>query len=294
MKIKKVIISVLSLFLVFSLAGCGNENTSELLKEKVTEEVSYLDNKIIAIANVMNGINLQNYKIETREVPSPESKTQQSEQSTSSGTSSEQSAGGEQTQSEEGASDKKVYITEMKTTSILVNGDNEIDWDSIKAEVELLYSTWDTIILDLYKLNITSDLTNEFSAGLNDVTLALKKEDKSATLNALSKLYEYLPKFLEYASNQREDVAILTTKQHVLNAYSTVDDGNWDDMTSEINVALDNFTPVITNLEYGKGKEHTINRIYVILNELKNSLSSKDKEIFLINYKNLINEINTL
>ena len=44
----------------------------------------------------------------------------------------------------------------------------------------------------------------------------------------------------------------------------------------------------------GEKKKYNINKTYILLEELKNSLSKKDTEIFYIKYKNLLEEINVL
>ena len=46
--------------------------------------------------------------------------------------------------------------------------------------------------------------------------------------------------------------------------------------------------------EFTKGKEFKVNKIYVLIKELRNSLSQRDKKLFLIKYIDLMENINTL
>lgn len=305
MKFKRIFLVIFLIFALIMLTGCGEKNKAEDVKAKAIEEINYLDSKIVAISELINSINLQNYKVETKEITNPQQEGQSGQNSQGGGSSSGgsssggQSSGGQQQQEGEGgngASGQKntITIAEMKTTSILANSNNEIDWNKVKSETELLYSTWDTIILDLHKLNIPAETINSFSAKLNETTINIKNEDKVKALTSLSELYAFLPKYLEYCSDTKETLNIKNTKQHILTAYSLVEEDNWDAVVTEVNAAIESYMPVTSNLGFIKGKEHAINRTYVILNELKNSLNSKDKDIFYINYKNLINELNLL
>ena len=47
-------------------------------------------------------------------------------------------------------------------------------------------------------------------------------------------------------------------------------------------------------MEYMKDKEYKVNKTYVLIKELQNSLGYKDKKMFYIKYKNLMESINTL
>lgn len=295
----------LCIFLIISLiilTGCGSQEQPQDLKNKVNEEINYLDTKIVSLINSLNGINLQNYKVETQEITAPETSSQSEQNSQSSSQGSEQAGGGEsgssgeqQSQGGESSSKKETAkISEMKTTSILVNTDNKINWDNIKAEIELMYSTWDTIIIDLYKLNIQTEDINSFSSTLNEATMNIKNEDVLNSINTLAKLYSYLPNYLEHISNNTKEVNIKTTKLHVINALAMVKASDWEAVNSEINNAIDSYTLVLNDLEYTKGKEHITNRIYIILTEMNNSLVNQNSDIFYINYKNVMNELNIL
>ena len=299
MKIKNFILVPFLIFMLLILTGCGVQTEPGDINDKIKEEINYLDSKIISLLNSINGINLQNYKVETKKITMPETQPQQGESSSSSenegGESSgkeEQSQNGESKQSSN--SDEEIILSEMKTTSILVSRNNEPDWFKIKSEVELLFSVWDTIIPDLYKVNVPTENVMGFSNVLNEVTINIKNENIMESLNFLTQLYSYLPHYLEYGASDGEDVNIKSVKMHILNAYNAVEKNDWDAIQVEVESAIDSFSPVLNNYEYIKGKEHSINRIYIILNELKNSLNKQDKDIFYINYKNVINELNIL
>ena len=303
MKIRKISIIFILIISLFLLTGCGEKKQNEVLNEKVEIEIGYLDKKIISIANLLNGISLQNYKIETREIVATEGESNNSQSSQSSGgnesssESSNSSGGNNKSENEDeknngDENENKILISEMKTTSIFLNSNDNLDWDKIKFEIELLYGTWDTIILDLYKLNVQKEDVNSFSENLNNVTISIKNENKNDSLISLARLYALLPEYLNYCSYDNEKTNIMKTKLYLLNACCSVKLDDWEKVILEVNNAIDSFIPVVNNSEYVKGKEHLVNRIYIILNELKNSLTINDKDIFYINYKNVMNDLN--
>ena len=52
------------------------------------------------------------------------------------------------------------------------------------------------------------------------------------------------------------------------------------------------FTKLLTNIEKQDNKnQYNINKAYIMINEMQNSVTLQDKEIFLIKYKNLLEEL---
>ena len=54
------------------------------------------------------------------------------------------------------------------------------------------------------------------------------------------------------------------------------------------------FKNVVNDIEFAKKNEYKINKTYVLIKELQNSLDLQDKEVFYMKYKNLLESINTL
>lgn len=298
MKARKVSIIVLLVFSLLLLTGCKQKSETEELKVKAEEEVNYLDSKFISIANKLNNIVLQNYKLETIEISSKSASSEESSSSDNqSKSNSSNSSSGSSSNNESGSntsSNNQLSVTEMKQTNISNSLKQPIEWDSIKSEVELLYNTWNTIIIDLYKLNVPSEKISEFSQSLNQLTINTKNQNKDNSLLSISGLYSYLPIFLDYFSSNNDEKNLKLCTNQIINAYSFVSIGKWDEASTSIDNAIQSYTPILNNIEFSKYREHSVNRTYIILNETKACLKEKEKEIFFINYKNLINEINLL
>ena len=81
-------------------------------------------------------------------------------------------------------------------------------------------------------------------------------------------------------------------KYNIVLTYKNVEIENWEEATNFANKAKEINTDIIANL--GDTNEYSIKKINIILDQIIDSLNVKDKDIFYINYKNLIEEINLM
>ena len=86
----------------------------------------------------------------------------------------------------------------------------------------------------------------------------------------------------------------IDTKQNVLKAYSKLDSNDWTSINQDIQTAIDSFSRLLTDIKINDEKQYKSNKIYVMLNELKNSTEKQDTKLFLIKYEKLVEELNQL
>ncbi len=182
----------------------------------------------------------------------------------------------------------------MEAGSILESDENDIDWKSIKNDIEILNEAWSVIILDLSNFNINNSDILDFSSTLDDCILSIKDENKSDTLRNVSKLYSFIPNFERGISASNSAQNIKQVKSYIINAYAQVDKGEWANIESNISDAEKTFNNLTNDMDYMKDKEYKVNKTYVLMKELQNSLSYKDKKLFYLKYKNLMESISTL
>lgn len=307
MKKNKIILPILFLCIIslIALTGCSNKETTEQEnKEKVIQELDYLDSQIIGIINKLNNITLENYTVTSEEV-SLEQSSSSGEESGSSGSSGEsgQSSGVEQEEQKQsggseqsGNSKEKSNITasQMEPKTILASEQGDVDWNTVKSEIEKINNSWGVILLDLSSFNINSNDVLGFSNALDDCILSIKDENKSSSLVNLAKLYSFIPKYEASISAPNNVQNIKQVKSYILNSYAAVEQDNWNEVESNMVQCENTYKNIINDIEYVKDKEIKVNRTYVLIKELQNSLSYKDKKLFYIKYKNLIESINTL
>ncbi len=313
---KSTILIILIIFVFFSLTGCGKKQSEEeLSKQKLDQEIQYLDTKFVSLMNMLNNISFSNYKVTSEEVKEEkdESKGNTSEsgqgdsKSSSEGGASSESGGesgsnsGPESQSESGEESssgdnkEKNKIFKLTEDNILsLDSNTDIGWDLIKSEIENLYSIWTTITIDMHTAGVNSNDILEFNTLLDSLAVQAKDENKQGSLDNLSKLYNLLPKYLNSYSNDEIKKSVLNTKAHLLTAFCMVDTDKWEDMHVEILKANQEFSTIINNVNIDKNKKLNVNRAYLLLKEAQNSIETKNKDIFLIKYKNTIQELNML
>lgn len=304
-KIKKIFcyITIFSI-LIISLTGCSQNNDSETLKSKVNEEISYLDTKLIDMLNKTNGISLENYIVSAEEVNEKsnssegdsssnksEGESEKESQESSKGSEGTGSGGSSENGSEQSSTNNVRY--KMESNEILLQ-DRKPDWDSVKSEIEKLYSSWSTIVLDLYKLNVNNQDILNFTTDLNTTTQSIKSEDKVQTLNNLVKLYSYIPKYISSISNDTALNSVYKTKSSVLNAYALIEQDNYSEIQKQLSDAEQSFLPLLNDINSNTNNQSKINKVYILLKDTQNSINKKDKDIFYINYKNLIQQLNNI
>lgn len=261
--------------LVFSLTGCDQKNQNNQLREKVENEIEYLDSAIISILNNMNNIQLENYQFKTEKISSS------SQQNTNE-------SGNETSQSSESESQKNELAYQMKPSNILIN-DQSTNWNDIKIEVERLYSSWYSTVIDLYKTDIDQNNISNFSKELDVIVGYIEKEDKNNTLASLGRIYQLLPNFMEKVSNDTTKTQILKTKANIENAYILIEQEKWDEIINHMNKAEETYTYVVNNVD--PDNQYHINKTYILIKEFQNSIDKQNKNLLYIKYKNLIEEL---
>lgn len=283
----------------------GEHDIEEQKSDKTLSEVKYLESKFQDIFNQLNNIKFENYEISSSKVEESES----SGESGSSGSGSESSSGsssssgGGSSSSSEGGSKKAETPSDSKEsnkqfkleeTGVLTKT-SDIDWKKIKNQVEVIYTSLYSTTIDLYQTSANQEDITGFNKQYDNLTKAIKEENKENSLKELSILYNYLPGFVDSCTNDEKERTVIRTKNNIFKAYSILEQENWDEVSKNINDAVQEFTKLVTNISTEeKGNQYNINKTYVMINELQNSVNLKDKEVFLIKYKNLIQELQNL
>lgn len=182
---------------------------------------------------------------------------------------------------------------DLKPIGVL-SASQDINWEDVKKEIEILYSSIPTITLDLYQLNVSQEDVLGFNKEFDVLTTKAKEENKEETLKSLSKLYEYIPKFLQNSTDDEVKKVIADTKKDIFKGYSKLDSKNWEEIAKDTKQAIDDFSKLLSNTNIDSNKQYKISKIFVMINELQNAVEVKDESVFLIKYKNILEEINNM
>ena len=292
MKINKFGFVILIIVLMLILSGCSlNNNQSDSIKEKVSSELSFYETKILSMINHLSNVSEDNYDIVTSEQEiSEESAKSSSAKEEGNNKSSNSTTSGEENSNNGSNNTEKTQITEYKSKTIL-NSEDKINWDDLKEEVELLNSSWNISINDLYSLNVPNDEILKFSNNLNECTLSIRNEDKIKSEENLVNLFGNIIKFLEYTDKNQNLLKIKQTEELILKSLFNMENSKWEESKSNLQSAISKIEEVIKDYNYMNENGNKVNRVYIGLNELFLSTDNKDRDLFLIKYRNLILEL---
>ena len=299
-RIAFVLIFIIMLVLSLTIYTNASKDNTKTQKEKAFSQIKYMEGKISNLLNSMNHIEARNYSVVTSEMSKAtmgKSKSENSSSESGSGGQSASKEGGsssedssEGSEKEDGQSNKKF---ELQLNGVLTNKE-EINWDLIKNEIENLYTSLPAITIDLYQFNISQEDILGFNTQYDRLTTVVQTDNKEETLAELVKVYEYFPKFLRGSGQEELYTTLIETKANVLKGYTKLDAGNWKEIANDIKNAIDIYSKLLTTTEIDTKKQYNISKGYIMLNELQNAVSLKDSAVFLIKYKNLVEEFNNI
>jgi hypothetical protein len=292
---KKSFVFILVILILLIISGvaivsfCNSDNEEELLKEKLQSEIDFLDTKISGMLNSVNGLILQNYKVNVEKIEdSSEDITSEDESSSSS-----KSLGDSQnTKQDSSSKDESNYQYKM-TENITLTSQRNTNWDELAYDIEILNSSWATITLDLYKQNIDGQSILGFNTDLDNTIKAVKAKNKQETLSYLAKLYSYLPIYEQGFNNDTTQINVYNVRSCVYNAYALIEQNNNDEVSKQLQSAENFLVTMMNNIDITQ-KEFNLNKAYILLKDLQNSVDLNDVDIFYVKYKNLYEEINML
>lgn len=284
---KKIIIFFILLILIVGSSFAiwkNNEkpNDEEKINSKLNSEMEYLNTSLISIANGLNNIVIQEYKI-------TESSNNNTSSESSNNTSKNDNSSKENSSNESNNETSNISFSMTQNT---INTD-EIDWKNLESEISNLYKSWSEIIIDLNKINNNNENILKFSNDLDETTKYIKAQDKVNSLSMVAKLYSYLPQFMELYEKDGRKITFMQTKTNIIRAYSIIEQEKWEEIKKEISSSINSFNTILNDVNNNKN-QYNINKTYVLLNEFNNSIDTNDKEILYIKYRNLIQEIEYL
>lgn len=278
---RKYIITIIILFAIILLsiggyfiyvnAKTNESNSGDMLKSKVISEIEFLSSDIITMMNDLNNISYSNFKVENKKIEISEESKQNSMDT-----------------------ENYIYSTEIVNDNILTKNNDNIDWDSLKSKIENMYATWPTILVDLTTLNVNKDNLLKYNDNLDKVTKDFENEDKKSSLIHLGDLYGLLELYVKDIESDSQKVSLFKVKTNILYGYAFIEQDNWNKVLEYIGYAKQEFSNIINNQINNVNNIDVINKAYILINELEKNANNKDKNIFYINYSNLIQELENI
>ena len=273
-----ILVSSMSIVIYRNISK-GNEQNPQ---EKAFSEIQYIETNLVSLLNDLNNIDSRNYSISITEIRKQNNNENSESQNSSSNTTTSESVN----------SDSVEEKYDLIQNGILT-ASRDINWNDIKGKIEILYSSIPEITLDLYNLNINQNDILQFNKEFDNLTEIVRNEKKEESLTQLSKIYDFMPKFVKNITDDEVYKTTIESKSNIIRAYSKIDIQNWQDISNDVKQALDIYSKLLTNND-SKNSKQNISKIYVMLGELQSSSNNKNQSAFLIKYRNILEEMNNI
>lgn len=297
---KKYIVTIIILFIIIFLSVGGyfvyanvktNEsNDGQMLKEKGISEVEYLGSTITSIMNGINNITYSNYRIISEEIKTDD-KSSNSESGSGNGESNSAS-GGEGSNST--TQNNSINNSSMVAKSLLEQKDVNINWTELNSQLQEIYSSWPTIMMDLTSLNVNKDNLLKFNSKLDEIAKNFENKDEKKSLISLSELYDLVNLYIKDFSGDETKKSVFDVRARILSAYAYTESEDWAKVSENIAKAKEHFSNILNNQVNNMNKIDVINKSYILINELEQDSNDKSVKTFLVNYENLMQELQNI
>lgn len=194
------------------------------------------------------------------------------------------------------SSNDNINPSEMKTNnSLLEVAGGDIDWDNIEYIYENIFTSIPIMALDLEKKNVDSNLISNLNIALNGIAQSIIGQDKNSCIINYYNLYAYLNEIVKDVVEDDYTVNYYGTITNVLNAYALANQENkFKEMEESINKAINQFANILKDDSIEYNKKQNIKKIDLELKHTKDSIKLSDKNIFYLQYKNVMQDLITL
>ncbi len=282
-----IIITVIAIIAISSslIAFSNGNKEDDQLEDKVTQELMYLDQYFVTMLGDFNGLIIGDNRLQETE---PKIQTNINTNLSDQADENQNNQGNDNLQQNSKVENK----TDTVQNGILKNDQKyEAKWNKIQTEVEQIYQVWNTVSIDLYSLNIDNNSILAFNDGLNKATQAVKNKNKTNAMSELTKIYAKILDYRKAYDKDNRKMDLLTIQYNSVAAYTDVTTGKWDEANAKLTNAEKIFSNLLNTVTNDYTNQATMSQCYVSINELKKAVGLQDKEIFFIEYRNLMSKM---
>lgn len=169
--------------------------------------------------------------------------------------------------------------------------DGEYNWDAINEDILGLNNQLDTMILDFYELEITNDEIIDFRDSVNKLLISAANEDISLVLTYLNDLYSKLPNYYAKSDIDRNKVMQFELKSLIVSSFTKAELLEWEESKRLIDEAENKYKGMMDDIDYMKEYKYNLNKIYILIGEVKNAIYSEEINLTRMKYINFIEKI---
>ena len=169
--------------------------------------------------------------------------------------------------------------------------DNKVNFDYIKDDVNRINDSSAILILDLTEINIANEQILNYSNHLNDLIITIGKKDEIKMIDDLSQMYTDILMFKSSYTKNKNEIKKAEIKKEVLDIFNLSNKTEFENANEKIENVIQNYKNLMNDNDYAKENSYNLNKIYILLQEYKNSLITQNYDLISIKYINTIENL---
>lgn len=171
-------------------------------------------------------------------------------------------------------------------------GDIEnLNWELIEDNAIDLNKVLDTMILDLNEIGMSDEDIIELKKGVNDLSIAIYNRDINNVFKQFGILYSLLPKYMKGYSEDTNKINQMELKALIVFSFSYANMLDWENAKNTIDLAMNKYNEMTDNVEYMTEYSYNLNKVYILIGELKTAIDLEEIELTKVKYVNFIEKI---
>lgn len=164
------------------------------------------------------------------------------------------------------------------------NDNGDINWEDVKTDFENINNSSSILVTDFATKNFSNEDILRFEELLNNVNLSISEKNDINVLISLANLYSIIPEYHERYLGYNSEVTI--RKIAILNLYSIIScfQNDYNKAIEICSQSESEYINLTKDTEYLKDNSYYVNRIYVVLQEYKMSLSEENLDLAIVKY----------
>ena len=154
-----------------------------------------------------------------------------------------------------------------------------LNWKNINNDAQKINGSMETIMIDLLEFKIKEEDLLTLRNNINDMLLAIGRENEKELIDTCAYLYTSLPGILENITNDNNQLNLLRFKSYIVLSFSKCILLEWEEAKEIADLAENKYNEMINNVDYLQNSSYNLNRIYILLEEYKNGIELEELEL---------------
>ena len=243
------------------LTGCSDDN-QYTMDDKITEEIKYMENKMIGI---VNNFALGNYDAGKNDA--------------NIGNNSNGDITYENNTSEN-----------IDIVAGVENNTSKLKYDEILEDTRKIEEASNRMMVDLAIQNVDNGEISRLSDGINNMLTAVSSQDEMTYLVELNNVFSLFSNYEAKISNDSDEIFERRLKYFTISSYISYLVGDKELAKTQVETLEKEYLEKQKGVEYVEEHKYNLNKIFLLIQELKKSIEADSEELVKEKYLLLIDE----